>query len=125
VKINLTSDAEKALEGIWRQLRERNPFLQKDDSRLLCALLISVKQPVLSARLLGDLLTACTTPESARLAFLRKIETVSQGMDLGSLQQLETSLRRVRIVPDRGARKAPGISATEAAGESKEEDLHG
>ena len=95
MRIKLTPEADLALSQIADQVLKQNPFIERDPSRWMSAVVVTL-QSTLQPKLLEELVERLTTPETARLALLREIEGLSQGMDALALRGLETTLKKFR-----------------------------
>lgn len=96
MRIKFTPDAEKALGLIVDQIMKHNPFIEQDNSRLVSAIVVTLQRHM-QPRLRDELIQAVSTPESDRLALMREVETLSQGMDASVIRvALESTVRKLR-----------------------------
>jgi hypothetical protein len=102
MRIKLTEDAEKAMGLIVGEIHKQNPFIEQDKSRLMSAIVVTL-QRFMQPRYRDELIQAVSTPESARLALMREVETLSQGMDAGAIRTLQTTVRKLRSQVATGA----------------------
>jgi len=95
MRIKLTPEADLALTRLVEKVLKVNPFIERDNSRLMSAMVVTFER-FLQHRALEEFVQRLTTPETARLALIREVEGLSQGMDALALRGLETTLRKLR-----------------------------
>jgi hypothetical protein len=96
MRISLTAEADRALGLIVEQVLKKNPFIEKDNSRLLSAIVVIFHRCV-QPRQFEELIYTLTTPEAARLALLREVEGMSKSMNSETLRVLEASIKKFRL----------------------------
>ncbi|MGK5083427.1 hypothetical protein WDW37_08970 [Bdellovibrionota bacterium FG-1] len=113
MRIKLTGEAEKAMGLIVDQILKQNPFIERDNSRLISAIVVTL-QRYLQPRYRDELIQAISTPESARLSLMREVEILSQGMDADAIRGLESTVRKLR------AQGASGVGVKKSADKTEE-----
>lgn len=102
MRIKLTPEADKALGLIVGEILKQNPFVEQDNSRLMSAIVVTLQRH-LQPRQRDELVQAVSTPEAARQALMREVETLSQGMDADAIRTLESTVRKLRAQVSQGA----------------------
>lgn len=118
MRIKLTEDAEKAMGLILAEIHRQNPFVEQDNSRLMSAIVVTLQRHM-QPRHRDELIQAVSTPESARLALMREVETLSQGMDADAIRTLETTVRKLRAQTGSSMNAQNGNSTNEKKGGEK------
>ena len=95
MRISLTPEADQSLSEIFKRVLNQNPFIERDNGRLISAVIVSFLKSGYPKKI-EEIAQTLTTQESARLALIREVEGLSQGMDATALRALEMSLKRFR-----------------------------
>lgn len=95
MRIKLTPEGDQALGFILERAFKQNPFIEKDNNRLISAIVVGFERH-LQPRQMDELVQALSTPKSVRMALMREMETLSQDLDSDGLRGLEVTMRKLR-----------------------------
>jgi uncharacterized protein YpiB (UPF0302 family) len=94
MRIKFTSEAEQAFEALVSDTMKMNPFIERDNSRWLSAIVTVFKRGQ-TRKMHDELIEALSTHESLRRSLLQQIEQASLGMDVEAIRAFEAGIKKL------------------------------